>query len=135
TITQRVDRDGVITDDPALAAHGVFAAHRVQVPGIDHQVASVFWTFMNSNATVYENGNYTNDLLFENPFYATGYPVAEAYWAEVKVAETHQDVLMQCFERRCLTFNPGNGAGWQVEAGNVGQHYYHWRYVQVPEEN
>ena len=135
TITQRVDRDGVVTDDPALAAHGVFAAHRVQVPGIDHQVASVFWTFMNSNATIYENGNYTNDLLFENPFYATGYPVSEAYWAEVKVAETYQDVLMQCFERRCLTFNPGNGAGWQVEAGNVGQHYYHWRYVQVPEEN
>jgi tripartite motif-containing protein 71 len=135
TITQRVDRDGVITNDPALAVHGVFAAQHVVMPGIDHQVASVFWTFMNSNATVYENGNYTNAQLFENPFYATGYPVAEAYWADVKVAGTYQDVLIQCFERRCLTYNPANGPGWQVEAGNVGQHYHHWRYVQVPAEN
>ena len=39
-----------------------------------------------------------------------------------------RDVLMQCFERRCLTYTPGNPAGWQVEAGNVGQHYYRWRY-------
>ena len=35
---------------------------------------------------------------------------------------------MQCFERRCLTYTPANPAGWQVEAGNVGQHYYQWRY-------
>jgi DNA-binding beta-propeller fold protein YncE len=36
---------------------------------------------------------------------------------------------MQCFERRCLTYTPDNSAGWQVEAGNVGQHYYAWRYA------
>jgi hypothetical protein len=35
---------------------------------------------------------------------------------------------MQCFERRCLTYTPGNDPAWQVEAGNVGQHYYAWRY-------
>ncbi|MEZ4570631.1 MAG: hypothetical protein R2849_09955 [Thermomicrobiales bacterium] len=34
---------------------------------------------------------------------------------------------MQCFERRCLTYTPDNAPGWQVEAGNVGQHYYEWR--------
>ena len=37
-------------------------------------------------------------------------------------------MLIQCFERRCLTYTPGNPDGWQVEAGNVGQHYFHWRY-------
>jgi hypothetical protein len=39
-----------------------------------------------------------------------------------------RDVLWQCFERRCLTFTPDNPAGWQVEAGIVGLHYYEWRY-------
>ena len=66
--------------------------------------------------------------FFESVFYATGYPITEAYWASVKVAGVTQDVLMQCFERRCLTYTPGNPAGWQVEAGNVGRHYYQWRY-------
>ena len=39
---------------------------------------------------------------------------------------------MQCFERRCLTYTPDNPDGWQVEAGNVGQHYYAWRYGAAP---
>ena len=43
-----------------------------------------------------------------------------------------QNVLIQCFERRCLTYMPENTAGWQVEMGNVGQHYYRWRYRDAP---
>jgi DNA-binding beta-propeller fold protein YncE len=35
---------------------------------------------------------------------------------------------MQCFERRCLTYTPGNPPGFVTEAGNVGLHYYAWRY-------
>ncbi|MEZ4569699.1 MAG: hypothetical protein R2849_05100 [Thermomicrobiales bacterium] len=66
--------------------------------------------------------------MFESPLFATGRPVAEAYWAEVLIAGAPTDVLMQCFERRCLTYNPSNPDGWQVEAGNVGLHYYDWRY-------
>jgi len=127
-ITQRLARDGAVTTDNALAAYGVTAAHRVTVTDIDHTVASVFWDFMNSSGTVYEDGQYVEANLFVNPFYATGYPISEAYWANVKVAGTEQDVLIQCFERRCLTFTPGNLDGWKVEAGNVGQHYFRWRY-------
>jgi len=58
----------------------------------------------------------------------TGYPIAEAYWTNVNVAGTPHLVLLQCFERRCLTYTPDNAPGWQVEAGNVGQHYYRWRH-------
>ncbi|MEZ4570081.1 MAG: hypothetical protein R2849_07090 [Thermomicrobiales bacterium] len=36
------------------AAFGATAAHRVQVPGIDHQVASPFWDFMNSSGLIYD---------------------------------------------------------------------------------
>ena len=130
-IIQRLSRAGTITDDASLSARGVTAAYRVTVPGIDHQIASPFWSFMTSSGTVYDNGAYVMAALFPNPFYATGLPVSEAYWSTVKVAGTYQDVLIQCFERRCLTYTPNNPAGWQVEAGNVGQHYYTWRYGDV----
>lgn len=131
-ITQRINRAAEITSDAGLAVHNVTAAQRLTVPGIDHQVASPFWTFMNSNGSIYENGVYTTGTLFPNPYYATGLPITEAYWAEVKVGGQQKDVLIQCFERRCLTFTPGNPDGWKVEAGNVGQHYYRWRYEDIP---
>jgi hypothetical protein len=127
-VIQRLSRDGVITVDSTLAEEGVTAAYRVQVTGIDHQVASPFWEFMTAEGTVYEDGEFVDDLLFQNAFYATGFPITEAYWASVKLENVVQDVLIQCFERRCLTYTPGNDEGWQVEAGNVGQHYYRWRY-------
>jgi hypothetical protein len=134
TITQRFDRTGNASNDATLASFGVTADYRVSVPGIEHQVASPFWAFINSSGTVNENGAYVDASLFLSAFYATGYPITEAYWANVKVGGTYQDVLLQCFERRCLTYTPGNAPGWQVEAGNVGQHYYTWRYGQQSDE-
>lgn len=94
----------------------------------------MFWNFMNSEGTVFEGGSNVWAPLFMNPFYATGYPVTEAYWASVKVGGVYRNVLIQVFERRVLTYTPGNGPGWDVEADNVGQHYYQWRYVQIPTE-
>jgi endonuclease YncB( thermonuclease family) len=128
-LTQRVDRAGHVANDASLAQYGVTAAQRVTVPGIDHQIAAPFWTFMNSSGLVEENGATTTANLFVNPYYATGFPVTEAYWATVRVGGTPRDVLMQCFERRCLTYTPGNPAGFETEAGNVGLHYYAWRYT------
>ena len=40
-------------------------------------------------------------------------------------------VFMQAFERRVLTYTPGNPAGFAVEFGNIGQHYAQWRYNQT----
>ncbi len=127
-----IDSEGTITQAPQPTGENVTAAHRVTVPEIDHTIASVFWAFMNSQGPVWENGQLVTEHLFENPFYATGYPITEAYWTTVRVARTPRDVLVQCFERRCLTFTPGNPEGWQVEAGNVGLHYYLWRYGELP---
>lgn len=126
TVTQRIDRSGVVTDDSGLANHGVTIAVVDDVT--NHAIAAPFWDFMNSTGTVFENSQYNIDTLFENPYFATGRPVSEAYWANVKVAGTPRDVLIQCFERRCLTYTPGNPEGFVVEAGNVGQHCYQWRY-------
>jgi hypothetical protein len=128
-VTQRVDRAGTVSDDPSLAARGVSAAVLDDVTG--HAIAGPFWTFMTSSGIVWDGGGYSSAPLFENPYFATGRPISEAYWASVQVAGTARDVLIQCFERRCLTFTPENPDGWQVEAGNVGQHYYAWRYERA----
>jgi lysophospholipase L1-like esterase len=127
-ITHRIDDGGNVSLDPSLAQYGVTAAERVTVPGIDHTVASPFWAFMNARGVVYEDGQYSTANLFTNPYYATGYPITEAWWSRIAVDGQERDVLWQCFERRCLTYTPGNPQGWQVEAGNVGQHYFVWRY-------
>jgi len=128
-VTQTLDRSGTVGEDPALARYGVVAS--VHVPETNHSVASVFWAFMNSRGTVYTSWRFREDALFPNPFYATGFPITEPYWTRVRVGGTPRDVLVQCFERRCLTYTPDNPPGWQVEAGNVGQHYYRWRYEQL----
>ena len=130
TLTQRVNgSSGAVTQDPAMA--GYLATAATLVAETNHTVASPFWTFMNSSGLVNEDGAQTTAPLFQNPFYATGFPITEAYWASVAVGGQQRDLLVQCFERRCLTYNPANDPAWQVEAGNVGQHYYEWRYGDV----
>src|SRR5690606_12446497 len=112
------------------------------VPETDHVIAEPFWEFMNSTESADrpvagsedapEGERPVGEPLFPDPFYATGYPITEAYWTEVTVAGKTMDVLIQCFQRRCLTYTPDNSEGWQVEAGNVGWHYYQWRYGASP---
>jgi hypothetical protein len=128
---ERVDGDFERIDDPALAEYEVEAAY--YVPETKHTVAEPFWTFMNSVGPVFENGVTLEGRLFEDPFFATGFPITEAYWVHVPVGGEWQDVLIQCFERRCLTYTPGNSSGWQVEAGNIGRHYHQFRYGRSAE--
>jgi hypothetical protein len=129
-ITALIDRQGSVTDDPALAAEAVTATKFVTET--NHRIAEPFWAFMTSTGTVYEGGANLTAPLFETPFFATGLPISEAYWAQVAVNGVPQDVLVQVFERRVLTYTPNNAPEWQVEAGNVGRHYYAWRYDTEP---
>ena len=122
-VNQRLARDGSLRPTDA---RGVTCA--AVVPETKHCVASVFWAYLNSAGPVYENGAYATGPLFAPLFFATGLPITEAYWTELKAGGKVQPVLVQAFERRILTYNPANPAGWQVEMGNVGRHYYQWRY-------
>jgi outer membrane protein assembly factor BamB len=145
-LVQRLTADGEVVVDERYAVYGVTAAQHVEVDGIDHQIASPFWEFMTASGIVWSGDAYVTDNLFLDPYYATGLPVTEAYWVIVPVAGVDQEVMLQCFERRCLTYTPDNPDGWKVEAGNVGRHYYEWRYgfgpsdyqlseaIQAPEE-
>ncbi len=129
-ITASVDGDGNIGNNPDLGEWNVTAGELA--PDTGHRTASVFWEFMVSSGNVYEDGAFVNDLLFLNPYYATGLPITEAYWSRVMVAGSEQWVLTQAFERRVMTYTPSNNAGFQVEAGNVGLHYHEWRYESAP---
>jgi glucose/arabinose dehydrogenase len=126
TLTQVVNRQGELRHDPFKARYGVTAGP--YVAETNHRVASVFWEFMRSEGLVYDGDEKAEAPLFIDPFYATGFPVTEAYWTTVEVGGVAQNVLVQAFERRVLTFTPANTPEWQVEAGNVGRHYFVWRY-------
>ncbi|MFW6075947.1 MAG: PQQ-dependent sugar dehydrogenase, partial [Chloroflexota bacterium] len=123
-ITDRIHRDGEIEDDPALDG-------TIQITAYDdvtgHNIAEPFWEFIHSSGPILEDGALIEGGLFPSPYFATGRPITEPYWAQVKLAEEQTEVLVQCFERRCLTYTPSNAEGWQVEAGNIGLHYMRWK--------
>ncbi len=129
-LTQRLARDGSVSDDATLARWGATAGTTDDLT--HHAIAAPFWAFMTAEGPVLEEGELVEAPLFVNPYYATGRPISEAYWATARVGGTPRDVLVQCFERRCLTWTPGNAPAWQVEAGNVGQHYLAWRDAAEP---
>ncbi len=126
-VDQAIARDGSVT--PFGAATGYRVAYAYYEPLTHHNVADVFWQFLNSSGPVQAAEGLTDAPLF-NPRYAlTGLPISEAYWAQVRVAGTPRDVLIQAFQRRVLTYLPANPTGWQVELGNIGLHYLEWRYT------
>lgn len=127
-LIKSIDSFGRITEEARFALYGVTAAWRVSET--DHQIASVFWSYLNSLGLIDMNGELVMGPLFSPTFYATGLPITEAYWTEVEVEGVMADVLVQCFERRCLTYTPSNSENWRVEMGNVGQHYFTWRYAE-----
>jgi hypothetical protein len=125
-VTQTISRHGHIGADEELAAHGVTIGHVERAT--DHAIASIFWDYLQSRGQVWDGGTLVEGQLFEPWHFVTGLPITEPYWARVKVGGSVQDVLIQCFERRCLTYTPGNTPEWRVEQGNVGLHYFRWRY-------
>jgi hypothetical protein len=122
-ITATLDADGNIGDG---GPGEVFAEEYVDAT--NHTVADVFWEYLNSTGAIWDGQQIAEGQLFQPTFFATGFPITEAYWTEVRVGGDERDVLLQCFERRCLTYTPDNPEGWRVEMGNVGRHYHDWRY-------
>jgi plastocyanin len=127
-ITQALDREGHTRNSPdEFGKYNVTQADFESLTG--HNIAGPFWAYLNQTGPVLgANGETVTGPLFEPVFYATGLPITEAWWAKVKVGGVIKDVLVQAFERRILTYTPSNPAAYQVEMGNVGRHYYLWRY-------
>ncbi len=126
--TATTDKAGNVgTDASKATVAGVDLVYFDQIT--QRNVPKVFWDYLNAQGPIYTNGQYTNGQLNQPWFLASGLPTTEAYWAKVKIAGQQTDVLIQAFERRVLTYIPAyNGTPFAVQMGNVGQHYYDWRY-------
>ena len=61
-----------------------------------------------------------------------GLAKSEPFLANVAVGGVQKDVMIQVFERRVLTYTAANDPAFRVEMGNIGQHYYQWRYPTKP---
>jgi Tol biopolymer transport system component len=104
-------RDGTIRTNPGLGALvkvGAFA------PESGHNIPDVFLNYFKSQAWDW--------------IYVAGYPISEPFWARVAVLGQPRDVLVQVFERRTVTYDAAAPEGYKVQFGNVGRHYYDWRY-------
>ncbi len=97
-------------------------------PLTGHNIADPFWMFLNAKGVVINGGQQQTAAINDPWFYASGLPISEPYWGKFTTGGQVKDVLIQAFERRVLTYVPTNPAAFQVEMGNIGQHYYDWRY-------
>lgn len=125
--TGTINKAGQVgNDDSKAAVPGTKIAYFE--PSTRHNIPDKFWGFLNATGPVSETGQIVNKRLTDPWFYASGLPISDAYWSRVKIKGVMQDVMIQAFERRVLTYVPTNDPGFQVEMGNIGLHYYDWRY-------
>ena len=128
----RIDRNGTVSP---YDASGINAARiGFYAPTTGHNIPQVFYEYLTSADVIYVNGRSQRGALMDNWVATMGYPLSEAYWTKSQINGIEQWVMVQPFERRVLTYVPNNPAGWQIEQGNVGRHYYRWRYGVDPTE-
>ncbi len=130
-INQFINKAGNVTNGapPEALTIGAYQAET------GHNIAKVFEDFKNLRGPITDPA--TGARLENRPVYTTnptinvfGYAVTEPYWVSTKVAGVDRVVLVQLFQRRVLTYNPAIPGASKVEMGNVGQHYFKWRYVE-----
>ncbi|MDQ6695211.1 MAG: hypothetical protein M3014_12455 [Chloroflexota bacterium] len=128
-VTATISRNGQVGDDPTKVTYPNINVVYFD-PATKHNVPQAIWQFLNDTGPVYDSTtSKTGSARLSDPwFYASGLPISDAYWARVKIAGQQQDVLIQAFERRIVTYVPNGVPGFKVQMGNIGQHYYDWRY-------
>jgi len=110
-VTTLVDGNGAVTDGGGFAGSAMTPALLADDPPTQHNVLGVFATYRTKVGLT-----------------TIGYAISEPFRANVKIASVRRDVLVQVFERRVLTYNASNSEAFKVEFGNIGAHYYRWRY-------
>ncbi|HUS15613.1 MAG TPA: hypothetical protein VM536_11430 [Chloroflexia bacterium] len=126
SVTAVINRAGAVSNDAGRALQATILAH--YEPKTHHNIPGVFWSYLTASGPVRETTRLVTAPLSDPWNFATGLPISEAYWARVKIAGTAQWVLIQAYERRVLTYVPANEPQWRVQMGNIGQHYYRYRY-------
>ncbi len=125
-LKNRIDRAGVVSPIEPPEARLIENYDAVT----HHNIADVFGEFGRRKGSIWDGRAFSQvAALLDNPTAVLGRPITEPYWARATVGGVEKDVLVQLFERRVLTYTPSNPDPYKVEMGNVGQHYYTWRYV------
>lgn len=110
-VSVTLTRNGALGQNAGLGATVTEAAF---VPETAHNIPDVFLNWFKAQSWDW--------------IYIAGYPISEAYWSSVKVGGETHNVLIQVYERRTITYDPQAPKGFNVQFGNVGRHYYDWRY-------
>ncbi len=132
-VNQTIDSVGAVGTSSFGSAYDVVNGY--YEPATKHNIARPFSDYLNQYGLVTNSaGQQVKEKLFSPYYFATGFPVTEPYWItpDVPVAGIPRKILVQAFQRRILTYTPENPIGSQVEMGNVGQHYFFWRYYSIP---
>ena len=104
---------GTVGKDTAHAGLAKYAAYSNETK---HNIPDIFWKYLSGMQATYG---------FDWTF-VLGYPITEAYWTQMRVGGNDMPVLIQAYQRRVLTYIPDFPTTWQVQQGNVGQHYLDW---------
>ncbi|HEX2915391.1 MAG TPA: hypothetical protein VH186_31810 [Chloroflexia bacterium] len=125
-LKESLDKDGKVSSLVTPPANQTVAYYE---PVTGHNVARIFADYQKSRGKVWDGSKYTEGPPFGvQPLLVFGYPLTEPYWVKTEVNGSVREVLVQLFERRALTYTPSNPDPYKVEMGNIGQHYYQWRY-------
>ncbi len=124
-VTSFLNGDGTVSSD--FTTYDNDPATVLLEGGSGYGVPRAFVDFQNQSGLVFENNQYINSQVFD-PLFVFGLPVSAPYWVNTTVGGAEVPVMFQIFERRILTYNPANPPSFRVEMGNVGRHYYEWRY-------
>lgn len=114
-VSESMDVSGAVSLD---TTHSGVAKYASFVPQTGHNIPDLFMSYLSGM-----KGAYGFDWTF-----VLGYPITEAYWTRMRVGGQDHAVLIQAFQRRVLTYTPDFAPEWRVQQGNVGRHYYEWRY-------
>lgn len=126
-VTTQLSANGELSEAADLAKRFPSTAPAYYEPTLGHNIPTVFWRFLNQRGPVMKDRQLVQDVL-EDWLFSFGLPLTEAYWTRSVIGGVEREVLVQLFERRVLTYTPANAPGYEVETGNVGRHYYAWRY-------
>lgn len=126
-VTDVIDRSGTTHADPGKSQYPGLRVTQYEA-ATGHNIPEIFTQFLTQKGPIFQGGGTTSKALFDPWVFTMGLPISDAYWATVQVDGQPQDVLIQAFERRVLTYQPSAPAQWRVQMGNIGQHYYTWRY-------
>jgi hypothetical protein len=112
-VNDAIDVNGIVSKDTAHAPLTKYTAYAAETK---HNIPDIFYRYLTGMQSTYG---------FDWTF-VLGYPITEAYWTQMRVGGKDMPVLIQAYQRRVLTYIPGFEPVWQVQQGNVGQHYLEW---------